>query len=321
MSNFISVQYVPTPDPNDEALSAARARDDAARLNPDQRKIAFDALSPEQRDAAWKEALSGSRGATRLETQPDGSTVRTEHGVVRYSPEEPLPGVEGVLASIRSSGAGIKRASWNGVQGSDIVTLPNGATVRVEIAAKVAGSGIVRNADGTFTAAGSKDASADVSAAVGSKKDGADSSAGSPIVDFHSDGMKQVFSNLVEMSGSEKAAHSVAASVISHGIDGDVESAAAVITQRFGHDPEEAAREAASLIEDGKRSAAKHLTEKYGIDGNAALQYAGETLPAARRASLAYRVWRGDRSAFQEIADHFRRGVRMASVAAAQTIR
>lgn len=298
MSNFVRVQLQPKTNPADAALAADREAIGRQQLTREESSILFESLPEERKDEIARQALAHSSGATRTLLQPDGSTQTENLGIVRGSSAAPKQGVEGILATARSLG-GRSMGAWSEVDDRTTFTI-DGITMTAATAARM--GWISKNGDGGYGPGGAAPAAKEVQPEE------------SPVEDFHSPEMRECLGNLTEMAGSPEAANAVVGSVIARAIDSDFESAASVLTHRFGHDPADAQRDVVAAINDGYNRAAEHLTRNYGVDGTAALQWVGDALPKAERSSLAYRVFRGDKTAFQEIAARYKKAATMAEI-------
>jgi hypothetical protein len=289
--SFVRVQFAPAPNPADEAIVAAREADAAQRLNRAEAGILWESLSPERQAEIARAAMLESGNATRTVLQPDGSTITDPLGVqrsdIKYQPET----VTGMLVGAHNP-SGRRMWSWSDV--SDVTVFQkDGHSIPAPIAARL--GLIAKNPDGRY---GPVEASVVAPPEVPEE---------SPVEDFHSPEMKEMRGNLEAMAGSPAGANVIVGSVIARAIDGDIANAGKTITEHFGHDPADAQRDVQAAIQDGVISAARHLTAQYGVDGPAALQWVSENLPKSERVSLAHRIYLGDKTAFQYIANRFRR--------------
>ncbi len=128
-------------------------------------------------------------------------------------------------------------------------------------------------------------------------------------VNHLSPSVRSLLDELDSRTGSVHATEAIVTSVILNRMTGDLEKATDAIVQRTGIDPDIASETMEKAYEDAYQSAANFVTENYGEDGEAVFEYIAATCPLQERASLAYRLYLGERRAFDDCVAKYRRAI------------
>jgi hypothetical protein len=297
---------MPAVHPADAKMAALREAEAATkptRAEIEQARIHYDSLTDEQRAEYIRQASAG-KSTVRLVHDPATGEMRgVELPSFKSDSRQPLPGVEGILATARSIG-GIKRGSYAELQPNDVVRV-NGMEMSVATATRMKYLTVNRIGEYAEPAA----PTAEQVAAEAEAKAAAEAEQNAGIVRDH---LAPDFHAAVEELGvlTDGKANTTIGAIIAQTVaaDGDVTKAAEQLASRIGGEIDYSRTVIQNAIASGTKTAAEYIGRNFpGVDGEAVIELASRTGSKSERASRINRIVLGDRSVFSELVADYRK--------------
>ena len=308
---------MPAVHPADAKMAALREAEAAAkptRAEIEQARIHYDSLTDEQRAEYIRQASAGKSTVRLVHDPATGEMREVELPSFRSAFRQPLPGVEGILATARSVG-GMKRGSYAELQPNDVVKI-NGMEMSVATATRMKYLTVNRIGEYAEPAA----PTAEQVAAEAEAEAAAEAEQNAGIVRDH---LAPDFHAAVEELGvlTDGKANATIGAIIAQTVaaDGDVTKAAEGLASRIGGEIDYSRTVIFNAIASGTKTAAAYISRTFpGVDGVQVIEHASTVGNKAQRASLINRVVLGDKSVFGEMVASYRGAQRRAGVRAEQ---